>query len=524
MAKSKTPRTMRTVSKRDVLKLAGLSAGVGALGLSGCSQAEAGYDVIVVGGGNSGLPAAIFAAQRGAKVLVVEAADVLGGTLHLSSGQMSAAGTKLQLSKGIEDTAQSHYDDVMRISKNTADPTLLKMATFNAATTFDWLTDNGFTVREGHPVTGTTHEPYSHARYAWGPEGGRSILEVLNKQLQPLVDSKKVTLMTGTEVVELITDKNGAVTGVVCKDDKGTSRQTGKNVVLTCGGYMYNPEMFKQMEGAPIYSMMTYQYNMGAGYKLATAVGGHVRGGQHHTPLFGAIYPDEEFPNQTSGMARHFPGDRPPWEIIVNAEGRRFLQEDILSHDAYEQGLKAQPEERCWAVWDAEIFDKAPPFVRTGGFGGGGGPEKVKNEKVAKLFDEGAGHFYKAGSIKELAEKMKVNAAGLEETVAAYNKAQAGGGPDALGRKHMPLPIAKGPFYAVEIRSWGLTSYAGIAVNENLEVIKQDGQPVGNLYAAGELLGMGQMMGNSVCGGMSVTPALTLGRLLGQQILKFKNA
>ena len=61
-------------------------------------------------------------------------------------------------------------------------------------------------------------------------------------------------------------------------------------------------------------------------------------------------------------------------------------------------------------------------------------------------------------------------------------------------------------------------------MNENLEVIKQDGKPIGNLYAAGELLGMGQMMGNSVCGGMSVTPALTLGRLLGQKILKLKNA
>ena len=520
MAKSKTPHTTRNVSKRDVLKLAGLSAGVGALGLSGCSQAEAGYDVIVVGGGNSGLPAAIFAGQRGAKVLIVEAAAKVGGTLFLSSGQMSAAGTKLQLAKGIEDTAQSHYDDVMRISKNTADPTLVKLATFNAAATFDWLTDNGFEVREGQPVTGTTHEPYSHARYAWGPQGGRSILAVLEKQLQPLIDSGKVKVMTETEAVELITDKNGAVTGVVCKDEKGTSRQMGKNVVLTCGGYTFNPEMFEQMEGAKIYSQMTYPYSKGAGYKLATAVGGYIRGGQHHTPLFGAIYKEDDFPAETAGMARHFPGDRPPWEIIVNAEGKRFLQEDILSHDAYEQSLRAQPDERCWAVWDAEILAKAPPFVRAGGFGpGGGGPDAV-----TKAFDEGKPHFYKAATLKELAEKMKMNAAGLEETVAAYNKAQAGGGPDALGRKHMPLPIAKGPFYAVEIRSWGLLSYAGVAVNENLEVIKQDGKPVGNLYVAGELLGTGQLMGNSCCGGMSVTPALTLGRMLGQSIIKFKNA
>ena len=110
-------------------------------------------------------------------------------------------------------------------------------------------------------------------------------------------------------------------------------------------------------------------------------------------------------------------------------------------------------------------------------------------------------------------------AAGLAETVAAYNKAQAGG-TDALGRKYMPLPIAKGPFYAVEMYSWGLTAYAGVAVDGELRVVKQDGSPIKGLYAAGELLGMGQMMGKSVCGGMSVTPALSLGRLLGMKILK----
>ena len=54
------------------------------------------WDVIIIGGGTTGMPAAIFAAVRGAQVLVIEAAAELGGTLHLSMGQMSAAGTALQ--------------------------------------------------------------------------------------------------------------------------------------------------------------------------------------------------------------------------------------------------------------------------------------------------------------------------------------------------------------------------------------------------------------------------------------------
>ncbi len=508
---------MLKVSKRDVLKLTGVAAGASALGLTACGN-ESGnkFDVIIVGGGNSGLPAAIFAGQRGAKVLIIDAAAAIGGTLFLSSGQMSAAGTKLQKSKGIEDTAQSHYDDIMRISKNTADPTLVKLAVFNAGEMFDWLTDNGFTVRDGHPVTGTTHEPYSHARYAWGAEGGMSILKVLEAQLKPLIDSGKVTVMTNTEVAELITNSKGAVEGVVVKTDKGTERILGRNVVLTCGGYTYNPEMFEKLEGAKIYTQMTYPHSLGAGYKLSMSVGGYVRGGQNHTPLFGAIMADDDVPGPVRAMARHFPGDRPPWEILVNVDGKRFIQEDVLSHDVYEQGLRAQPNERAWFVFDSEIFKQAPPLVR-GGMGGGWTAE----DSAEALTKGDTKNFFRADSIQELAEKMKIDPAGLQKTIDDYNKAQKSG-QDSLGRKYMPLPIAKAPFYGVQTQSWALTSYAGIAVNENLEVIKQDGKPVGNLYAAGELLGMGQLMGNSVCGGMSVTPALTLGRLLGMKILKLE--
>ncbi|MCH8183614.1 MAG: FAD-dependent oxidoreductase, partial [Proteobacteria bacterium] len=66
------------------------------------------WDVIIVGAGTAGMPAAIFAAHRGASVLVLEAAPEVGGTLHLSAGQMSAAGSRLQAEKGIEDTPDEH--------------------------------------------------------------------------------------------------------------------------------------------------------------------------------------------------------------------------------------------------------------------------------------------------------------------------------------------------------------------------------------------------------------------------------
>jgi fumarate reductase flavoprotein subunit len=498
-------------------------AGAGALGASGRTLAAprrpvvrpgTTYDLVVVGGGNAGLPAAIFAAQRGARILVVEAASVLGGTLFLSTGQMSAAGTKLQKAKGIHDDPEVFYGDIMRISKGTADPVLVRLAVENSAATFDWLTDHGLVVLPEHPVTGTTHEPYSAPRYAWAKEGGRAILEVLNAQLKPYVDSGRVTVQTDARVTRLVQDAAGAVTGVDVRTANGAvERYAARSVALTCGGYTFNAGMFGDIEKAPIYTDVTYPEATGSGVKLGLSAGGYLRGAENHTPLFGAVLASADTPGPIRALVRHFPGDRPPWEIIVGVDGKRFIREDVLSHDVYEQGLRAQPGERCWVVFDEAIFAKAPPLVTPGI---NGAPWTVADTREA--FASGTPMFTRADTIEALARKAGVDAAGLAATVAEYNRAQASGS-DALGRRYMPLPIAHAPFYAIELRSWVLTDYGGLAVDGRLRVVRRDGSPIPNLYAAGELLGMGQLMGRSVCGGMAVTPALTFGRLLGAQIV-----
>ncbi|MBL8644816.1 MAG: FAD-dependent oxidoreductase [Rhodospirillaceae bacterium] len=510
MAKAHT-RAARGISKRSFLSA--VTAGAVGLAASAPGRAAAAdakpWDLIVVGGGTAGLPAAIFAAQRGARVLIVEAAGQVGGTLFLSSGQMSAAGTKLQKSKGISDTAQSHYDDIMRISKGTANPDIVRLAVFNAADTFDWLVENGLMVHPAHPVTGTTHEPYSAARYAWGTEGGMSILAVLERQLQPHIDSKKVMVLTSTEAVELVKDAKGGVTGVVTKDEKGAfARHAAHNVLLSAGGYASNSQMFAELEGAKDYSDVSYPYSQGAGIKLGVAVGGYVRGGEHHMPLFGGVMRDTGIPSPMIVTMRPWPPDNPPWGIYVNVNGKRFLREDIPSHDAHEEALRVQPDERCWVVFDSEILDKAPPFI--------GRWTKQEVMDAVGYYDA----FARADTLEGLAKAAGVDAAGLAATVAAYNAGQKAGR-DALGRVHMPLPLVRAPFYAVRLQSWVLSTFAGLAVDKDLRVIRQDGAPIPNLFAAGELIGAGATMGRSYCGGMLVTPALTFGRLLGQKMLKF---
>jgi fumarate reductase flavoprotein subunit len=472
------------------------------------------WDVLVVGGGNAGLPVAIFAAERGARVLIVEAAGQVGGTLFLSTGQMSAAGTKLQRAKGIQDSPNSHFDDVMRISGKTADPTLLRLAVDNAAGAFDWLTDHGFTVLDGQPVTGTTHDPYSFARYAWGPKGGMSILGVLNTQLKPHLDSGRVRVRTQSEVIELIRSSDGAVSGVVARGaDGATQRLHARSVVLTTGGYTNNPKMFRELQGARIYSKSTYPFSLGAGIELGVAVGGYVRGRDAHTPLFGAVLADADYPSAIRALVRHYPPERPPYEILVNSAGARFIAEDVASHTAQERAIAAQPEERCWVVFDEAIRKAAPPIVSAGI----GSIWEAADTDAA--FADKMPMFYRADTLAALAAAAGIDAAGLAATVARYNDAQQRSSADAFGRRHRPLPLREAPFYAIQLQTWNLTSAAGLAVDGSLRVMRSDGRAVPNLYAAGELLGMGAFSGKAICGGMAVTPALAFGRLLGQSLL-----
>jgi fumarate reductase flavoprotein subunit len=141
-------------------------------------------------------------------------------------------------------------------------------------------------------------------------------------------------------------------------------------------------------------------------------------------------------------------------------------------------------------------------------------------ENVREAFASGRDFFYKADDIDSLARLAGVDATGLAATVDSFNRGQAQGS-DALGRRHMPLPLVRAPYYALKLHGWYLTTFSGLAVNGQLQVIREDGSAVGNLFAAGEILGTGNLSGKAYCGGMLVTPALTFGRLLGQKMLDF---
>lgn len=498
-------------TKRCFLTKATASAAAIALARPITASAEYNeYDVVVIGGGTAGMPTAIFAAERGARVVVIEAASQLGGTLFLSGARMSAAGTKLQTKMGIQDTPDLHFEDVMRASKNKADPELLRLAVESAGPMFDWLWENGLPIVEGTPANqGMTHAGQNRARYVWAPNGGMDVLEVLDRAIAPHIESGQITVLTNTEVTALHQSLDGRISDVVAKDENGKEVVVqGRAVVLTSGGYTANSDLFEELEGAADYADNTYPYSQGIGIKLGLSVDGFVRGGEHHLASFGAVMLSDSIPSPILCALNNNPKNRQPWEIWVNAHGERFLREDTDDIHEKEMALIDQPDERFWAVFDDQIFRSSPPVV-----------SRWTREDIASAFNEEE-MFTRADTLDELASMIGIDPSSLSRTVERYNAGQRQGR-DMLGRKHLPMAIEKGPFYSIRSQSSQLISFAGLAVDKELRVLRTDQKPVPNLYAAGEVLGVGQLMGQYYFGGMAVTPALALGRALGKEIIDF---
>lgn len=464
------------------------------------------WDAIIVGAGSSGIPAAIFAAQRGAKVLQIEADERIGGTLHWSSGQMAAAGTSIQKKLGIEDSPQAHYDDVQRITNNTMDPVLGRLAIDNAADTIEWLFELGFELAPGSPEAGVVHEPYTVRRYYWGNNEGISVLDALRPVYEELVAEKKISLQMNTKMTSLITDGDDVV-GVNANQNDNNLEFRGKNVVLTSGGYAANDDLWQEFNPDQPLTSFCNPYSRGEGMVAAKEQGARVDGEEKFLCTFAGWREvvDDPLSGQFYNLA---PNQRRAWEIYVDTSGERFMREDHPSIDYHENKLLEQPNMKMFMVCDSGILQNAPAITYL--------PEEGFKAKFGSHYN-----FYKADSIRDLAAQMGMDGDTLQQTVDQFNESVRTGKDKAFGREFMLREIKEGPFYAMGAQGITVCSPAGIAADDNLRVLREDGSVIKNLYAAGEVLGFTRLTGNAFAGGMSLTPALTFGRLLGQKLLNW---
>lgn len=467
------------------------------------------WDLIVVGAGTAGLPAALHAAERGARVLMIDPDNKIGGTLHMANGQITGAGTRMQFDLGIKDSPDIHYEDIMRITRNLANPDIVRQTVDGAGEMVNWLLDRGLNPLSGHPVTGDSpgRPAYSVRRYLWAEDEGRAILRILLNEVAPYVKSGQIVAQLGTRVTGLLTADNGVVEGVRAQSGSKEISVRGRNVLLTSGGYAMNPVLFERLVGHPAYAGSSQPFVRGDGLQLAVSVGGWLRGQELHRAGTGSILSAQDFLAKRYARFSTTPQTREPWEIWVNNLGERFIREDEPDYYTRSLAVLGLPELRYNIVFDQAAFDEAPPAIR-------GWPK----EKVVAHFDDGRHPmFSRAASIEALAKKSNVDTAGLQKSVYEYNQGVKNGR-DPLGRKHNPLSISKPPFYSVTQLGHSATSSTGVVVNKDLGVVRGDGEAVGNLYAAGEILGAGATLGNAFTPGMMLTPALTLGGLIGRKI------
>jgi len=170
-----------------------------------------------------------------------------------------------------------------------------------------------------------------------------------------------------------------------------------------------------------------------------------------------------------------------------------------------ERALLALPRCRFHAIADAAVLDAAPPMIE--------GRDRAAVEALCGAHPM----FHRAGTLEALAAQAGIGARGLVDAVSGYNAAVRAGG-DPLGRRHLPCPIERPPFYAVTLHGASATSAVGVTVDDELRVLRADGSAIERLFAAGEVLGSGATLGQAFVPGMMLTPALALGRWLGLRL------
>jgi fumarate reductase flavoprotein subunit len=465
-----------------------------------------GAEIIVVGGGGAGLAAAVAAGETGAKVILVEKLDRLGGNSVNAEG-IFGAGSQLQKRLNIDADRDMIFKKAMDRDHWRLDSRIVRAFIDKSADTIHWLEKKGLTFNLVRYYPNQVPVVF-HCFIG----GGAAYVKVMAKYC---IDLNVQTLLQ-TSVKELMADKNGRIIGIIAVKDGRKIRINSKSVIITTGGFGGNKELLKKYCSYYAENMKCYGLpHMGDGLLIATTkkaamadMGNLHMGG-----------PDWI----TSTRLRSL-----PWEpnlLWVNKFGERFTDEN-LSFTPHWAGnsIIRQPGQICYALFDERIKSNLMNI----GVIKGRGTRIPPMTKLTYLDEElqnssGAGGAKIADTWEEIAKWMGAKPEILQSTVAEYNNF-CRQGHDAIFAKDPRYleAMLTSPYYAVRCGSGFLQTMGGIKINFNMEVMREDHSVIPGLFAAGsDTSGWSSDTYNLEMTGEALGYAINSGRIAGENASLF---
>lgn len=453
------------------------------------------WDVIVVGGGNAGLCAAIEAAEAGAKVLILESAPKSyrgGNSRHTRNFRCMHQGP-LSVLTGDYDPDE-YYDDLLRVTAGKTDEVLARLAINTSESCLPWMEAHG--VHFQPSLSGTLSLSRTNAFFLGG---GKALVNAYYNTCADL----GVEAVYEAEVTHIAL-KGGRFTGLDATINGEAHRIEGRALVLASGGFQADLDWLADAWGpaARNFLIRGTPYNRGVVLRDMLDQGAISVGDptQCH-----AVAIDGRAPKFDGGIVTRL--DCVPFSIVVNKDGERF----------YNEGEDVWPKR--YAIWGRLVAAQPDQVAYS-----------IIDAKSAELFMPSVFPPEMADTVEGLGQKFGISGTKLRETVDAFNAACEDGPftPTELdglstngitpAKTNWARPIVEPPFYGYSLRPGVTFTYLGLQVDETARVAGPDGN-FPNVWAAGEIMA-GSILGQGYLAGFGMTIGTVFGRIAGQEAAK----
>ncbi len=457
---------------------------------------EGPIDVLVAGGGNAGISAAINAAEAGARVVVIEAAPrhMRGGnTRHTRNLRIMHGAPKGGLIDAYPE--EEYFDDLLRVTGGETDEKLARMTIHESEAAMDWLIAHGVAFQPA--LRGTLNLAHTNAFFLGG---GKALMNALYRT----AEAAGVTTFYDM-ALENITMKDGRfVSARVCRDLERADIEA-RVFIAAAGGFEANINWLKEYwgEAAENFRIRGTPFNTGEVLRALLDAGACPVGDPKQCH---AVAIDGRAPKFDGGIATRL--DSVPFGIVVNRDGTRFYDEGEdfwpKRYAIWGRLVAAQPGQVAYSIIDA----------------------KAINDFMPSMFEP-----IQADTIAELAVKLGVDSGTLCSTVAAFNGAVNGGSFDGAvlddcaapglspPKSHWARALDVPPYFAYAL-SPGITfTYLGVKVDECARMIMADGTRSENIFAAGEIMA-GNILGRGYLAGIGMTIGSVFGQVAGREAVR----